>query len=92
MNSRTNAKSGRSLAPAVAIGALIRSLDKKNGPKRYLRKSFAILCHIPFDNGEHRRVPILKVKDLVRCRDDGMMYWYNRLQWFARKVDNEAEV
>lgn len=92
MRTQANAKPDRILTPAVAIGALIRSLDKNYGPKRYLRKSFAILLHIPFDNGKHPMSPILKVEDLIRCRDDGLMYWYNRLQWFVRKVDMGAEV
>jgi hypothetical protein len=92
MNTQAIAKPGRSSAPAVAIGALIRSLDKKNGPKRYPRRSFAILRHIPFESGKYHKFPILKVEDLIRCRDDGMMYWYNRLWWLVRKIDREAEV
>ena len=92
MSTQANTKPDRSLAPAVAIGALIRSLDKDRGPKRYPRMSFAIICHIPFDNGKHPVSPILKVEDLTRCRDDGLMYWCNRLWWFVRKVDRGAEV
>jgi hypothetical protein len=36
-------------ATSVALGALMRAQDKKNGPKRVPRRSIGVLYHIPDD-------------------------------------------
>ncbi|KAF2178399.1 hypothetical protein K469DRAFT_731829 [Zopfia rhizophila CBS 207.26] len=74
-------------ATGVAIGALLRALNKKNGPKRIPHMSYGILRHIPYQPEaveEHPYLaPILEGK-VVFDKVDGRYYVDNTIFWIIK--------
>ncbi|KAF2008126.1 hypothetical protein P154DRAFT_584752 [Amniculicola lignicola CBS 123094] len=64
----------------IAKGAVHRALNKEYGPTRFVRSSFAILRHIPFED-------IPRAKENAKFAQkgfDGLLYVKNCLNWFIR--------
>ncbi|KAF1950920.1 hypothetical protein CC80DRAFT_597796 [Byssothecium circinans] len=79
----------RVAAPAVAIGAIYRSLNKIDGPDMVLNFNIMLLRHIPFESNTQKRVSkeefeILELHE-VETSQDGGKYWMNRLVPVAKK-------
>ncbi|CZR60755.1 related to hsp70 protein [Phialocephala subalpina] len=68
----------------VARGAILRALDKKNGPTRVTRSSYGFLRTEPFDSTAYlAHVGIRPSLDKV----DGIYYVRNTIDWLIKKGD-----
>lgn len=66
---------------AVARGAVLRALQKKDGPERRLQSSYGFSRHEPYgDYSEH--VGQAPKRDGV----DKQMYIWETIEWFLQKV------
>jgi len=67
---------------AVASGAVLRALDKRNGPARILRSSYGILCREIYDDDFPGHVEANNLAlDL-----DGEEYVKDSMVWLIKKV------
>ena len=74
---------------AVARGTLLRSLNREDGPSRFVRSSFGIERHIE-DTGtqllNEGRSKLFKIRHQAEDGDDGGRYFFNCIKWFIHKV------
>lgn len=69
---------------AVARGAVLRALDKRDGPSRISRSSFGFLRHEPYGLKEHREAKVRPVWDGLEHDN----FVRNTIVWLIKAVSN----
>jgi hypothetical protein len=81
--------------PAIARGAVLRALNKKDGPARFVRSSFGILRHQQVPHSRNTRQNKRDLRDnsnlyhslkSAEVGHDGNTYVFDCLSWFIQKV------
>ncbi|KIX02790.1 uncharacterized protein Z518_08732 [Rhinocladiella mackenziei CBS 650.93] len=72
-----------SIDSAVARGAILRALNKENGPVRITRTSYGVLCTDLYDKESPLHQGLRGRRDLV----DGELYIYDTIHWKILKGD-----
>ena len=72
----------RHIDSAVARGAVLRALNKENGPERKSRTSYGIICSDPFDKDNPRHRGLRGTRNPV----DGELYIMNTIHWKIQEV------
>lgn len=88
-NSRALRGRGASCATGVAHGAILRALDKSNGPKKMARLSIGILRHFPYEPEtilEHPEMEPLHEGERSKDEFNGLWYIKNTIVWLIKAV------
>jgi hypothetical protein len=72
------------LGVAVASGAVLRALDKRNGPDRLMRSSYGILCREIFDDQFPGHTAVANNK--LDWDIDGKAYVKDSMVWLIKKA------
>lgn len=71
-----------SSATAVASGAVLRALNKENGPRRFARSSYGLLRSEPYGDYPEQQKGVRPYYD----PDDGLPYVWQTIKWVVKRV------
>ncbi|KZM26023.1 hypothetical protein ST47_g2822 [Ascochyta rabiei] len=78
-------------ATGVATGAILRSINKADGPSRIPCQSIGVLHHIPCDPENEHYTPEILNQPKTWIYQEGLDYIMNTIRWIVKKDDNMLE-